>query len=183
MGARVGDIDYDEAAALKYGAQYPAKDVPAELTILYEDDEAGSDAEDYELGEQSLKSSQAEARFISKRIKELMASGAEVTDAFSDKKRPIEYRDIVVLVQIDAWSAEFVEEFKLAGIPVYANLSRGYFETLEVMIMLNTLRVIDNPYQDIALASVLRSPFIGMTENELARIRLADKQAHRFMMR
>ena len=177
MGARVGDIDYDEAAALKYGAQYPAKDVPAELTILYEDDEAGSDAEDYELGEQSLKSSQAEARFISKRIKELMASGAEVTDAFSDKKRPIEYRDIVILMRSMTWSAEFVEEFKLAGIPVYANLSRGYFETLEVMIMLNTLRVIDNPYQDIALASVLRSPFIGMTENELARIRLADKQA------
>ena len=44
------------------------------------------------------------------------------------------------------------------------------------MIMLNTLRVIDNPYQDIPLASVLRSPFIGMTENELAQIRLAAKK-------
>ncbi|WP_371812555.1 helicase-exonuclease AddAB subunit AddA [Sporosarcina sp. Marseille-Q4063] len=175
MGARVGDIDYDEAAALKYGAQYPVKEVPAELTVLYEDDEA--DMVEDDQGEQSIKSSQAEARFISNRIKELMASGAEVTDAFSDKKRPLEYRDIVILMRSMTWSAEFVEEFKLAGIPIHANLSRGYFEALEVMIMLNTLRVIDNPYQDIPLASVLRSPFIGMTENELAKIRLADKNA------
>ena len=123
-----------------------------------------------------MKSSQAEARFMIKQIKELMASGAEVTDAFSDKKRPLEYRDIVILMRSMTWSAEIVEEFKLAGIPIHANLSRGYFEALEVMIMLNTLRVIDNPYQDIPLASVLRSPFIGMTENELAKIRLADKK-------
>ena len=110
-----------------------------------------------------------------KEIQELMASGAEVTDAFSDKRRPLEYRDIVILMRSMTWSGEIAEEFKLAGIPIYAELSRGYFDALEVMIMLNTLRVIDNPYQDIPLASVLRAPFIGMTENELAQIRLAGK--------
>ena len=72
---------------LKYGAQYPEKEVPAELTILYEDDDEGSESTlQMELTGQSLKSSQAEARFIIKRIQELMASGAEVTDAFSDKR-------------------------------------------------------------------------------------------------
>ena len=105
----------------------------------------------------------------------MLASGAEVTDAFSDKRRPIEYRDIVILMRSMTWSGEIAEEFKLAGIPIYAELSRGYFDALEVMIMLNTLRVIDNPYQDIPLASVLRAPFIGMTENELAQVRLAAK--------
>ena len=53
------------------------------------------------------------------------------------------------------------------------NLSKGYFEAIEVLIMLHTLRTIDNPYQDISLASVLRSPFVGLTESELALIRLA----------
>lgn len=177
MGARVGDIDYDDAAALKYGAQYPDKEILTELTILYEDDEEDADQStvEMELTGQNLKSSQAEARYIIKRIQELMASGAEVTDAFSDKRRPLEYRDIVILMRSMTWSGEIVEEFKLAGIPIYADLSKGYFDALEVMIMLNTLRVIDNPYQDIPLASVLRSPFIGMTENELADIRLAAK--------
>ena len=175
-GARVGEIDYDDAAALKYGANYPEKAVTAGLTLLYEEDEEDMNDDATELAGQSLKSSQAEARFMIKKIQELMASGAEVTDAFSDKRRPLEYRDIVILMRSMTWSGEIAEEFKLAGIPIYAELSRGYFDALEVMIMLNTLRVIDNPYQDIPLASVLRSPFIGMTENELAQIRLAAKK-------
>lgn len=169
MGARVGEIDYDEAAALKYGANYPEKPVTAGLTLLYDEEEGQGDE-----GE-SLKSSQAEARFMIRKIQALLESGAEVTDAFSDKKRPIEYRDIVILMRSMTWSGEIAEEFKLAGIPVYAELSHGYFDALEVMIMLNTLRVIDNPYQDIPLASVLRAPFIGMTENELAQVRLTAK--------
>ncbi len=169
MGARVGEIDYDEAAALKYGANYSEKAVTAGLTLLYDEEEEQDDE-----GE-SLKSSQAEARFMIKKIQNLLESGAEVTDAFSDKKRPMEYRDIVILMRSMTWSGEIAEEFKLAGIPVYAELSHGYFDALEVMIMLNTLRVIDNPYQDIPLASVLRAPFIGMTENELAQVRLTAK--------
>ncbi|MCZ2257249.1 helicase-exonuclease AddAB subunit AddA [Sporosarcina sp. G11-34] len=175
MGMRVGDINYDDAAELKYGAKYPEKDMPAELTVLYEDGEDDFDETEVEVAGQTLKSSQAEARYMINKIQSLMASGAEVTDAFTDKRRPLEYRDIVILMRSMTWSGEIVEEFKLAGIPIYANLSRGYFEALEVMITLNTLRVIDNPYQDIPLASVLRSPFIGMTENELAGVRLAAK--------
>ena len=146
MGARVGEIDYDDAAALKYGAMYPEKEVSTELTLLYEEDDIDTEDSSSELAGQSLKSSQAEARFMIKKIKEWMASGAEVTDAFSDTRRPIEYRDIVILMRSMTWSGEIAEEFKLAGIPVYAELSRGYFDALEVMIMLNTLRVIDNPY-------------------------------------
>ncbi|MFJ7932865.1 helicase-exonuclease AddAB subunit AddA [Sporosarcina sp. NPDC096371] len=176
MGTRVGEIEYDDAAALKYGANYPEKAVTTGLTLLYDEEEETEEQDEAsELAGQSLKSSQAEARFMIKRIQDLIASGAEVTDAFSDKKRPLEYRDIVILMRSMTWSGEIAEEFKLVGIPIYAELSRGYFDALEVMIMLNTLRVIDNPYQDIPLASVLRAPFIGMTENELAQVRLAGK--------
>ena len=175
MGKRVGEVEYDEAAALKYGARYPEKETAAALTLLYEADEEEIVEEATELTGQSLKSSQAEARYMIRRIKELMASGAEVTDAFTDRRRPLQYSDIVILMRSMTWSGEIAEEFKLAGIPVYAELSRGYFDAIEVMIMLNTLRTIDNPYQDIPLASVLRSPFVGMTENELAQVRLAAK--------
>lgn len=176
MGVRVGGIEYDDAAALKYGAQYPEKEMPTKLTILYEETEDEQSALEEELAGQSLKSSQAEARYMIQEIQRLMESGAEVTDAFSKERRPLKYSDIVILMRSMTWSSDIVEEFKRAGIPVYAELSKGYFEAIEVMIMLNTLRVIDNPYQDIPLVSVLRSPFIGMKENELAKIRLASKQ-------
>ena len=69
-----------------------------------------------------------------------------------------------------------MEEFKHAGIPVYANLSTGYFEATEVAVMMSLLKVIDNPDQDIPLAAVLRSPIVGLDEEELAYIRLQSRQ-------
>ncbi|WP_432354658.1 helicase-exonuclease AddAB subunit AddA [Sporosarcina sp. A2] len=173
MGERVGEIEYDDAAALKYGARYPEAETAAQLTVLYSEEEEFEDetAEDLE----NLKSSQGEARYMIKKIKQWMADDHEVSDAFSGEKRPIRYSDIVILMRSMTWSGEIAEEFKRAEIPVYVELSRGYFDALEVTIMLNTLRVIDNPYQDIPLASVLRAPFVGMTENELAQVRLAAK--------
>lgn len=176
MGVRVGEIEYDDAAALKYGAQYPEKEVAAGLTILYENEEDADLSEEQEA-QQELKKSQAEARFIAQKIKQWQANKEQVADAFSGKKRPLEYRDIVILMRSMTWSSEIADELKAAGIPVYVELSSGYFDAIEVMIMLNTLRVIDNPYQDIPLVSVLRAPFVGMTENELAQIRLAKPNA------
>ena len=50
-----------------------------------------------------------------------------MTDAFSDKRRPLEYRDIVIFMRSMTWSGEIVEEFKLAGIPIYAEFITGVF--------------------------------------------------------
>ncbi|SIT69000.1 helicase-exonuclease AddAB subunit AddA [Edaphobacillus lindanitolerans] len=179
MGARVGEIDYDEAAALKPGAPYPDGGMPTALTIIHEPSEEDPEAAEEPVSAEGLgrgetvKQSQAEARAMIREIRRLMDAGTPVTDPWSGKQRPLEYRDIVILLRSMTWSGEIADEFRLAGIPVYADTSGGYFDALEVMIMLNTLRVIDNPYQDIPFASVLRSPFIGLGENELARIRLA----------
>lgn len=75
------------------------------------------------------------------------------------------------------WAPQIMEEFKQEGIPVYANLSGGYFEAAEVAVMMSLLKVIDNPYQDVPLASVLRSPVAGLGTNELAVIRTYSKRA------
>ena len=171
MGARVGEIDYDEAAALKPGAPYPGTGHPATLTIIHEEQE--EDGEETSGPDEEHKQSQLEARAIIREIRRLMDTGAQVTDPWTGSTRPLRYRDIVILMRSMTWSGEIAEELKLAGIPVYAETSGGYFDAIEVMIMLNTLRVIDNPYQDIPFASVLRAPFIGLSENELAKIRLA----------
>lgn len=181
MGKRVGEIDYDEKASLKPAAPYDDKEIPIELAILHPPQEEAPDEEEQadsvvsEASElEELKKSQYEARFIIQRIQQLMAEGTTVFDTKTKTERPLQYRDIIILMRSMTWSADLVEEFKLAGIPLYAESSKGYFDALEVMIMLNTLKVIDNPYQDIPLASVLRAPFVGLTENELAKIRLAE---------
>lgn len=187
MGTTVGEIDYDEKAGLKPSAPYDDVETPVELAILYEqqDDGESDDESDEEFKaidavmEEEIKKSQQEARFIIKRIQELMASGTTVYNAKekdpAKRVRPLRYSDIVILMRSMNWSNDLVEEFKAAGIPLYAESSKGYFEALEVMVMINVLTIVDNPYQDIPLASVLRSPFVGLTENELALIRLAKK--------
>lgn len=171
MGERVGEIDYDEAAALKALAPYPEQDMPIELTLIHEPESDEPAVDD------DLEKSQWEARYIAGKIRELMEKETLVYDPWKKAQRKLEYSDIVVLMRSMTWSGDFVDEFKKAGIPLYAELTGGYFDALEVMIMMNTLRIIDNPYQDIPLASVLRAPFIGLQENELAEIRLAAPQA------
>ena len=89
--------------------------------------------------------------------------------------RPISYRDMVVLMRSMPWAPTMMEEFKQLDIPVYAELTGGYFEAVEVTVILSLLQVIDNPYQDIPLAAVLRSPIVGFNEGELAAIRMMDK--------
>src|SRR5699024_9555778 len=60
------------------------------------------------------------------------------------------------------------------GVPVEAGQSGGFFEAAEVSVMLSLLAVIDNPRQDVALISVLRSALFGFTPDELTQIRLAS---------
>ena len=167
MGKDVGDVNYDDNAALHVGATYDEITVPVELAIIEQDNE---DADD------TLTKQDQEAHYIVQRIQQLMREETMVFDTKTNTKRPLTYRDIVIITRSMTWSNELVEAFKQANIPLYAETPGGYFESLEVMVMMNTLKCIDNPYQDIALASVLRAPFIGLTENELAHIRLANKK-------
>lgn len=177
MGEEVGEVEYDAAAALKPQAPYDPKEMPLEFVILHTTEKEADEKDQDLLEEEELKKSQQEARYIIKEIQRIIDSDMVVYDPWTKEERPVEYRDFVILMRSMTWSVDIMEEFKTAGIPLYAEISTGYFEALEVMIMLNTLKIIDNPFQDIPLASVLRAPFVGLTENELASIRLANPKA------
>ncbi|MDI3409636.1 3'-5' exonuclease [Bacillus sonorensis] len=126
---------------------------------------------------EELETVQLEARAMAGRIRELISGKFQVYDGKTKTTRNIEYRDIVILLRSMPWAPQIMDEFKQQGIPVYANLSTGYFEATEVAVTLSLLKIIDNAYQDIPLASVLRSPIVGLDENELSLIRIRDKKA------
>ncbi|MEG0250084.1 MAG: UvrD-helicase domain-containing protein [Peptostreptococcus sp.] len=99
-----------------------------------------------------------------------------VFDKEIDDYRPVEYRDIVILMRSPSKKALSIEEILTEyDIPVYTDSGDGYFSTLEVDTVINLLKIIDNPIQDIPLISVMRSPIYGFSSNELAKIRLAGK--------
>lgn len=186
MGVRVGEIEYDEAAELRPGAPYPEDEpFPIELLLINQNNdgkelapeaaETETETVPSEFDEVDLEKSQLEARVMASKIKQLIANETKVYNPKTASYRPVMYRDMVILLRSMTWAPQIIEEFKQQGIPIYANLSSGYFEATEVAIMMSLLRVIDNPFQDIPLASVLRSPIVGLNEEELAQIRLHNK--------
>jgi ATP-dependent helicase/nuclease subunit A len=181
MGETVGEIVYDEDAELKFGAKdYPENENTAvEFLMINRADtekETQEKMDDSTFDFNELETVQLEARLMAQKIKQLISEPFEVYDRKLKRNRRVMYRDIVILLRSMPWAPQIIEEFRQQGIPVYADLSSGYFEATEVSIMLSLLKIIDNPYQDIPLAAVLRSPIVGLDENELAMIRIHNRK-------
>ncbi|TBL70456.1 UvrD-helicase domain-containing protein [Paenibacillus thalictri] len=170
----------DRSADAETGSDYAeAADESAQDN---EADAAGTAADADPLEGQELDTAQLEARVIASHIRRLLSQDGsgepafEVFDTRLQGMRPATYRDIVILLRAtQAWSPIFIEELRLQGIPAYAELNTGYFSAVEVEVAMSLLKVIDNPYQDIPLASVLRSAIVGLSAEELAQIRIGGK--------
>lgn len=183
----LGEINYDQAAELIYGNksydESPLDEPEAELILIdgekdddweIQQNDHGEELEDF----RDLEKAQLEARAYAEQIKKWIGKTNQpflVVDKETGKQRPAQYRDVVILLRSMTQAPVIVEELKQQGIPVYAEVSEGYFDAIEIKIMISFLKVIDNPRQDIPLASVLRSPIVGLNEDELANIRLANR--------
>ena len=81
----------------------------------------------------------------------------------------------MILLRSPRHTAEaYVKEFARMGVPLAA-VRGGFYESLEARDLLSLLQVLDNPSQDLPLLGVLRSPLVGLTADELAAIRLAQR--------
>lgn len=161
MTKELGGIVYDDRAALYPGAVYPEQEGCGSELILFEKPEKGEE----------LTARQAEALGIADRIKELRRS-FQVTDKESGTLRPVMYRDIVILLRTTSgWDEEFRDVLAREGIPAHVTGKTGYFASKEIRDVLQFLRVLDNPRQDIPLFGVLRSVFGGFSDEEAAALR------------
>lgn len=112
---------------------------------------------------------------VAARIKELVdvEYGLQVVDKKTGALRACGYGDIAILLRtMSGWSDTYLEVLKAAGIPVYTDTRTGYFTAYEIKTILQFLKVLDNPRQDIPLAAVLRSMLGGFNEEELAVMRI-----------
>lgn len=166
MKEELGEIEYNEDAALYHGMEFPApvgeKDYTTEL-MLFDKRDLDLDAKEFE------------AKMIAHRIKKLVSEegGLSVVDKKTGLYRRARYSDIAILLRsAKGFDSILVEELAAEGIPAHMLSREGYFDALEIVTMLNYLRIIDNPYQDIPLLSVLKSPIVSVTDDELATIRI-----------
>ena len=166
MSREKGGIEYDDSAALYVGASYPGNPSCKSELLLVEKP----------AKEDELNAKQAEGRIIASKIKELRTN-FRVTDKATGELRPVRYSDMVILLRSNSgWDEELKEVLQKEGIPVYISSKTGYFSATEVQEILQFLRVLDNPGQDIPLFGVMKSVFGGFSEDEIAGLRAGNKK-------
>lgn len=167
MSTELGELDYNDEAALKCGADYYSKtgELPAELMVV-ELPEGGE--------EERPDKARIEALAVAEKINELVRAGTQVKSG--DGERPVQYGDIVILMRSPkSVGGIYASTLLEMGIPVADRRGASFFKSEEVSAVLALLAVIDNPYQDVPIISALYSCLFGFTANELAEIRAKNK--------
>lgn len=194
MSKELGDIDYNQDEYLNLGASYvdiSEQNLKTEIEIIDTSDEDNDiwkteqeldnnieNTEGDNQTEERVEDVVLEARFVAKKIKELIDSKYQVVDKKLGK-RDIKYKDISILLRSMTGVANIYEkEISELGIPVYSDSSGEYLQSTEIETIMSLLRIINNPMQDIPLVTVMRSPIGNFTDNELIEIRMNDRNSN-----
>ena len=167
-----GGIDYQKEGQLVLGANYYPEKLPQASELIYSEKD-GQDGSTNTEDEDEIDS--AEIAMVINRIKQFKNENLQVYDTQTKEKRNFKYSDIAILTRSRSDNLAIMQEFAKNDIPLLVTDAKNYFQTLELTIVLNYLRIIDNPDQDIPLVAVLRSPLFNFTETDLAKIRVQSK--------
>lgn len=173
MDRQVGEIDYDKDAHLKYAATYYDENpdnrvTPAEVLLYDANANPKLPQEDDKLT--------GELRMVAMRIKQMVTNKELIYDKKTQQMRPVQYGDIVLLERTKNINNTLMEQFNELEVPLTVHDVESYFQATEVRVMTALLKIIDNPKQDIPLVAVLRSPIVGLSNKELAFIRLQNRR-------
>jgi ATP-dependent helicase/nuclease subunit A len=158
MTKRFGDLDYRAAQLLPGRDETPSGEAELHIIEKAAADDASEAAE--------LESAELEALLGARRIREIVGT------PFEGQGRDYGYGDFAVLLRDPKRSAKvWARILAMEGVPAYSDAAGGYFETMELQLLVNILRVIDNRRQDVPLIGVLRSPAGGFDIEQLISIR------------
>ncbi len=190
MGEKIGEIDYTEEEYLNLGASYAEspEELVSEIDILDVSEEDYDEQEEVKTTESTIQDNEdqeetekvedieLEAKFVAQKIRDLIDSKFQVYDNKKGEFRDIRFRDIVILLRSTKNKANiFEKELTNQNINVYSDTSQEYLESYEIQVIMDLLKIIDNPYQDIPLVHVMLSSLGMFTEDDLVEIRLCDQ--------
>lgn len=159
MDEAVGEILYDDSHQLRAGSPKQKESHPQNETQVFIIDSDESEESSTETESNDI--SPAEAKLVAKEIIRL------------HKEEKVAFEDITLLVSSRTRNDGILQTFDKYGIPLVTDGGeQNYLKSVEVMVMLDTLRSIDNPLNDYALVALLRSPMFGFNEDDLARLAL-----------
>ena len=155
--------DYDENSKLHCTVNSDDKGYESRLTIIDKSDD------EVKVKETSHIEAQAAADIIKESL------GLPIYDVKMGVMRPLEYKDMVILSRSRNSISEIENYLNNEGIPAFGEAQGGYFETVEIQVFVNLLKVIDNKRRDIPLISVMRSVIFDFDIKELSQIRIESK--------
>ena len=186
MSDKLGEIDYNLEEYLNYGADdYKDfdQDYKTEINIInLKEENTESETIDTEENKKDesieyFQDIEIEAKFVAQRIKSLIDNRYQIYDRKNKTFRDAKYKDILILLRSTKDKANiFEQELINLGIPVFSDSTQDYLDTIEIQTIMNILKIIDNPMQDIPLVSTLRSNIFKFTDNDLVEIRLSSKR-------
>ena len=180
MTEEAAELNYTEAESLIPGRivedapeDWVGGDVELQLLDVSKDTLGASESDEDEGDDPE--NNERELDFIIQKIKEIHAAKKQVQNP-DGTFRQIEWRDFAILRRsLAGWGTRAVEAMRQAGIPAVVNERDGYFEAQEIQLLLALLSIIDNPEQDLPMAAVLHSGFVGFDANELGALRLSGE--------
>ena len=162
MTERVGGLRYGDAEALRPNLP-PHGEQPIELHCV---DLA-------ELNKEvNASKHEIEAEFIAQRIEQMLKNGERIH--LRDQSRQIEPEDIAILMRGMKHAPVYIAALNRHGIRCVSS-NENFLDSEEMSVLLSLLKVIDNPYQDVPLLSVLFSPIFAMSSDELALLRAKQR--------
>lgn len=159
MDETIGDVDYNDTHVLIAGN--PAKQEPVlahrtQVLIYDTDSDEGLEGDNLTKGEIDL---------VAKEIIRL------------HNEEGISFSEITLLVSSRTRNTALLRTFGDYGIPIVADGGEtNYLKSMEVMVMLDTLRTINNPLYDYPLVALMRSPMFAFNEDELARLAIQGEK-------
>lgn len=180
MRSEVGGVEYDAAARLQF-ADMPERrrlsqpESAVEFHLIVKEKNAAADDDEEDRGTVDLTDAEREARIVASKLWDLCESKFQVWNKEGHYLEEITWKDVVILLRAPADKVEvYARAFHEAGIPFLAQ-GGGFYNSTEILDLISLLEVLDNPFNDVPILAVLRSPMVGLSLDELAEIRLAKR--------
>ncbi len=158
-----GEIDYKGSEELVLGASFTDRKRNTEIAVINNRDDIKN---------------QCSAVYTARKIKEMLDSKVQVDEKGGKKTRDCTCRDFCILLRGKSKASAYIKELAKFGITAYSEEESGYLKSREISLLVNILRITDNPLLDTAFAAVMLSPMFMITDDEITLMKIQNPTGH-----
>ncbi len=177
MTEQCGDIDYNENEMLYFGAKdYEpfGEECLTHISFINTDSDEDSEENDGKNSSKNIfRKENPEAVYTAGKIAGMIKNGTPVIGK-GGEKRPCRPSDFCILVRANDYINVYAEELNKRGIPAKGSGEKGYLKSREIALLIDLLRIINNPLLDISMMAVMTSPMYMFSIQEMAFVKSFD---------